>query len=119
MYNWIFRNSTCYCHFVYVHLVLFNFKEEEVLWEVTEKIKASRLKRFTIPLDEQRPSESEKLWIKVSEAIINEDQDAATVEKTILEEKQRNDVKERHTHKINWIPRFFTSVIHVQRVLSI
>jgi hypothetical protein len=83
---------------------------EEVLWEVTEKIKSSRLKRFTIPVEEQGANESEKLWIKVSDAILNEDQEAATVEKTVLEEKQRREVKDRHARNVDWDPKYFTYV---------
>ena len=88
-----------------------------MLWEVTEKIKSSRLKRFTIPLEEQSPCESEKLWIKVSEAIANEDQEAATVEKTILEEMQRHDVKDRNSRKVEWNPKFFTFVSRIVPVI--
>ena len=62
---------------------------EEVLWEVTDEVRAARLKRFVVPKEEQQDFESTKLWRKVSEAINNEDQNAATEEKTVLEEAQR------------------------------
>jgi len=62
---------------------------EEVLWEVTDQVRAARLKRFVVPQEEQLDFESTKLWRKVSEAIANDDQNAATEEKTVLEEAQR------------------------------
>ena len=65
-----------------------------MLWEVTDQVRAARLKRFVVPQEEQLDFESTKLWRKVSEAIANDDQNAATEEKTVLEEAQR--VKE-HT----------------------
>jgi hypothetical protein len=37
-----------------------------VLWEVTPEVRAQRLKRFTVPLEEQTEWESAKLWLQVS-----------------------------------------------------
>lgn len=48
-----------------------------------------RLKRYTVPLDQQEEFESERLWQHVSAAIVRDDMNAATEEKTILEEAQR------------------------------
>jgi len=77
---------------------------------VTDEVKASRLTRYTIPIEEQKANESENLWIKVSEAIGREDQEAATIEKTFLEERQRHDVKDRTSRNIDWNAQYF---IHV------
>jgi hypothetical protein len=44
------------------------------LWEVSDEVRASRLRRFVVPREEQSNFESEKLWSKVSEAIAKDDQ---------------------------------------------
>ena len=65
------------------------------------------MKRFTVPFDEQEDFESVKLWHKVSAAIENDDQVAATEEKFILEEAQRAGARKRKTEGSSWIPRVF------------
>ena len=50
------------------------FQVEQVLWEVSDEVRASRLRRFVVPREEQSNFESEKLWSKVSEAIAKDDQ---------------------------------------------
>ena len=44
------------------------------MWEVSDEVRASRLRRFVVPREEQSNFESEKLWSKVSEAIAKDDQ---------------------------------------------
>jgi hypothetical protein len=39
--------------------------QEEVLWEVSPEVRAQRLKRYTVPLQEQTQWESAKLWQQV------------------------------------------------------
>lgn len=78
--------------------------EESVLFAPTPEIKNKRLKRFTVPIESQAPTESEKLWQHVSAAIYRDDQTAATEEKTILEELQRAATKERKATCSEWIP---------------
>ena len=73
-------------------------QKEEVLWKVTDEIRASRLKRYIVPIENQGIWESERLWNKVSDAIKAEDQTAATEEKSALEEAQRARARE---HKAN------------------
>ena len=53
---------------------LVSFQVEQVLWEVSDEVRASRLRRFVVPREEQSNFESEKLWSKVSEAIAKDDQ---------------------------------------------
>merc|ERR1712106_358053 len=69
--------------------------EEEVLWNPTPEVKAQRMVRYTVPVENQGETESENLWKHVTQAIDNEDQVAATEEKTILEEAQRSALRER------------------------
>ncbi|XP_039232730.1 oxysterol-binding protein-related protein 8 isoform X4 [Drosophila yakuba] len=69
--------------------------EETVLFKVDAETRSKRLTRYMVPLELQENNESQRLWQRVSEAIAREDQVAATEEKTVLEERQRADAKER------------------------
>lgn len=83
--------------------------EETSLLDVA-LLKEQRMARFLMRLDLQQEYESQRLWLKVSEAILNEDQVAATEQKTIIEEAQRS----RARNLINpWVPRFFHRDPHV------
>lgn len=62
--------------------------------------------------------ESVKLWAKVSKAIENDDQNAATEEKTILEEAQRAGARERKVLGKEWIPKHFQLVSLIGTVFS-
>lgn len=81
--------------------------QEEILWQVSSDVQSSRLKRFSVPLEEQEQFESAWLWRHVSEAIVNEDQVAATEEKTKLEEAQRAGHKERKETGTEWVTKHF------------
>ncbi|KAK7084056.1 Oxysterol-binding protein-related protein 8 [Halocaridina rubra] len=81
--------------------------EEEVLWHATPEVKTQRLQRFTVAVEQQGQFESERLWQLVSAAIKNEDQVAATEEKTILEEAQRSAARERKAKCEEWVPKYF------------
>lgn len=80
---------------------------EQVLWEVSDEVRASRLRRFVVPREEQSNFESEKLWSKVSEAIAKDDQNAATDEKSCLEEEQRAAARDRKERCYQHIPKYF------------
>ena len=47
---------------------------EESFWKVNPEVMGNRLKRYTVPMDEQNEFESAKMWRKVSEAIEKDDQ---------------------------------------------
>lgn len=81
--------------------------EESVLFSPTPDVKSKRLKRFTVPIESQGLHESERLWQHVSDAILRDDQKAATDEKTVLEEAQRSLVKERQVTGAVWNPTLF------------
>lgn len=81
--------------------------DTEVLWEVTPEIRASRLPRYTVPIQDQTEWESARLWQHVSQAIINEDQVGATEEKTKLEEAQRAGYRERDATGTKWMTKLF------------
>ncbi|CAH2083441.1 unnamed protein product [Euphydryas editha] len=67
-------------------------------------LKEQRLPRFLVRVDKQQEWESQRLWLKVSEAILNEDQVIATEQKTIIEEAQRARAR---SLLAPWIPRLF------------
>ena len=48
-----------------------------------------------------------RLWTAVSEAVVQGDQNAATHEKFLLEETQRQGTKERKAKMVEWVPRLF------------
>ncbi|XP_043201383.1 oxysterol-binding protein-related protein 8-like isoform X1 [Amphibalanus amphitrite] len=81
--------------------------ERETLWNPTPEVCRQRLKRYTVPLDEQGIWESELLWAKVSKEIERDDQVAATNEKFVLEEAQRAAAKERKATCTEWVPKYF------------
>ncbi|GMT06531.1 hypothetical protein PENTCL1PPCAC_28705 [Pristionchus entomophagus] len=69
------------------------------LWEATPETFQRRLQMKEIPLEQQGDWESKRLWLKVSEAIQNDDQYAATEEKTVLEDDQRRRAKSGVPHE--------------------
>ncbi|GMR62677.1 hypothetical protein PMAYCL1PPCAC_32872 [Pristionchus mayeri] len=72
---------------------------KSTLWEATPDTFGRRLQRKEIPVESQGTWESKKLWIKVSEAIQNDDQYKATEEKTVLEGDQRRRAKSGIPHE--------------------
>ncbi|XP_070138356.1 oxysterol-binding protein-related protein 8 isoform X2 [Drosophila bipectinata] len=81
--------------------------EETLLFRADAEMRSKRLTRYLVPLEEQQPFESQLLWQRVSDAIAREDQVAATEEKTVLEERQRSDAKERVSTDSQYIPGIF------------
>lgn len=66
--------------------------EVQVLFSSTPQVRKQRLPRYTVSLDNQGENESERLWQHVSAAISRDDMNAATEEKTLLEEAQRSEL---------------------------
>ncbi|XP_047522484.1 oxysterol-binding protein-related protein 8 isoform X3 [Pieris napi] len=69
-------------------------------------LKEQRLPRYLVDIEKQHEWESQRLWVKVSEAILSEDQVLATEQKTIIEEAQRARARNQLT---TWTPRLFHS----------
>ncbi|XP_062526977.1 oxysterol-binding protein-related protein 8 isoform X1 [Bombyx mori] len=67
-------------------------------------LKEQRLPRYLVRLENQQDYESQRLWLKVSEAIQNDDQIAATEQKTVIEEAQRARARNLVAP---WVPRYF------------
>lgn len=80
---------------------------EETLWQVGPEVVSNRLKRFTVPIEQQTEWESARLWAEVGEAITKEDQVAATEEKTKLEVAQREALKDRQGMGEDWQTKLF------------
>ncbi|KAI8979278.1 hypothetical protein BDF20DRAFT_820343 [Mycotypha africana] len=59
---------------------------------------------------DQDPMESRRLWSKVTDAILRNDMDTATAEKTAIENKQREAVKQREAERKQFKPRFFNVI---------
>ncbi|CAG5116373.1 unnamed protein product, partial [Candidula unifasciata] len=83
-------------------------REKVLFWDPSLETRSKRLLRYTVPLELQNDNESERLWAKVSEAVIEQDMHMATAEKHKLEERQRIEAKERHKHNLEWMPKWFT-----------
>jgi hypothetical protein len=62
------------------------------------------------PLSEQDERESQKLWHNVTEAIKRKDQEAATDEKSRIEDMQRSEAARRNDEGVDWHPRLFRRV---------
>ncbi|XP_076386413.1 oxysterol-binding protein-related protein 8 isoform X5 [Megachile rotundata] len=85
--------------------------QESVFFNPTPEVRKKRLKKYTVPLENQGPWESEKLWYDVTQAINKDDQIAATEAKTQLEEAQRERAKERKIKGQEWVPKYFVQDI--------
>ncbi|XP_060014232.1 oxysterol-binding protein-related protein 5 isoform X2 [Lagenorhynchus albirostris] len=79
----------------------------ELFWNPSEEVRGQRLKRHTVPLEEQTELESERLWQHVTRAISEGDQHKATQEKFALEEAQRHQARERQQNLVPWTPQLF------------
>ncbi|KAK9479681.1 hypothetical protein V1514DRAFT_327859 [Lipomyces japonicus] len=59
------------------------------------------------PISEQGPLESRRLWLKVTNALAKQNHDEATEEKFIIEDRQRQETKQREEEGVEWHPRLF------------
>lgn len=90
-------------------LEITNVKTNEctVLWEPTPEIRQNRVPMQKPLWEDMKENESDKLWNKVTDAIKKGDQQAATDEKTVLEERQRKEARERQERSIIYKPKLF------------
>lgn len=61
-------------------------------------------------MEEQDERESQKLWYKTVAALKERNHDAATDEKTRIEDMQREETAKRAEDGVEWHPRLFRSV---------
>ncbi|KAI9143827.1 hypothetical protein BKA69DRAFT_1059245 [Paraphysoderma sedebokerense] len=69
--------------------------------------------KVVLPEDKQEVYESRRLWSKVTASILNRNLNAATDEKTKIEDDQRRKARAREAEGEEWDPRFF-EVISVE-----
>lgn len=62
------------------------------------------------PLEDQEERESQRLWKKVAQAVKDRDHDVATDEKSLIEERQREEAAKRAADGLEWTPRLFRRV---------
>ncbi|PKS12016.1 hypothetical protein jhhlp_001312 [Lomentospora prolificans] len=62
------------------------------------------------PIEDQEERESQRLWQKVVQAVKNRDHEVATDEKTLIEDRQRQEAAMRAADGIEWTPRLFRRV---------
>jgi hypothetical protein len=81
--------------------------KKELLFDATH---ARETPPKTRPLAEQEERESQKLWQNVTVAIRARYQDAATEEKSRIEDMQREEAAKRLDDGVDWHPRLFREV---------
>lgn len=62
------------------------------------------------PLEEQDERESQKLWLKTTQAVREKNHELATEEKTKVEDMQRDEAAKRAQEGVEWHPRLFRKV---------
>lgn len=62
------------------------------------------------PIEDQEERESQRLWQKVVQAVKDRDHDVATDEKTLIEDRQRQEAALRAADGVEWTPRLFRRV---------
>lgn len=62
------------------------------------------------PIDQQYPTESQRLWNPVIQALYDRNHDVATDEKTKIEESQREKAAKRVKDGVQWKPKLFRPV---------
>jgi len=74
---------------------------------IFDAYKATAVKKDIAPESEQMENESRRLWSKVTDAIKKGDQDAATEQKSAIEDKQRDLAKQRESSGEEFQPKHF------------
>lgn len=62
------------------------------------------------PIEDQGERESQRLWKETVQAILTQNHEAATDEKTKIEDRQRDEAAKRADEGIDWRPRLFRPV---------
>lgn len=73
-------------------------------------LKAKPSPPLSRPLAEQDERESQKLWAKTAQAVKDRNHELATVEKTKVEDMQREEAAKRANDGVEWHPRLFKRV---------
>lgn len=62
------------------------------------------------PIEEQEERESQKLWAATAKAVKERNHELATIEKTKIEDQQREETAKRNNDGVEWHPRLFRMV---------
>lgn len=62
------------------------------------------------PMEDQEERESQRLWHKVVQAVKERNHEVATDEKTLIEDRQREEAARRAAEGVEWQPRLFRRV---------
>ncbi|KAF3014539.1 hypothetical protein E8E15_000763 [Penicillium rubens] len=81
--------------------------KKDVLFDATHAKHSPPLVR---PMEEQGERESQRLWHKTVQALLARNHEAATDEKTKIEDRQRDEAAKRADEGIEWRPRLFRPV---------
>lgn len=80
---------------------------KETLFDATH---AKHSKPQARPIEEQGERESQRLWQETVKAIVARNHEAATDEKSKIEDRQRDEASKRTDEGIDWRPRLFRPV---------
>lgn len=78
-----------------------------MLFDADSEVGKRVAEKIAPPEEEQEPTESRRQWIKLTEAILAKNMDAATDAKCEVEDAQREDRRIRDEKGETFIPRFF------------
>lgn len=62
------------------------------------------------PIEEQEERESQKIWAATAKAVKERNHELATIEKTKIEDQQREEAAKRINDGVEWHPRLFRMV---------
>lgn len=88
-------------------LTIVQSHKKTVLFDATN---AKHSKPIARPIEEQGERESQRLWQETVKAIIARNHEAATDEKTKIEDRQREEAAKRAEEGIDWKPRLFRHI---------
>lgn len=88
-------------------LIQLQSHKKDVLFDASH---AKHSKPIARPIEEQGERESQRLWHSTVQAIIARNHEAATDEKTKIEDRQREEAAKRADEGVEWKPRLFRAV---------
>ncbi|KAJ5960002.1 uncharacterized protein N7479_007152 [Penicillium vulpinum] len=90
-----------------MHMKDVHTHKKDLLFDATHAKHTPPLVR---PMEEQGERESQRLWYKTVQAIVARNHEAATDEKTKIEDRQRDEAAKRAEEGIDWHPRLFRPI---------
>lgn len=93
----------------------FSFQDPE---EFVDVHKLKIVKKIVRPISQQRENESRNLWKDVTAGLKYNDIEKATQAKADLEQKQRDEAKERKLSNVEWETKVSNQQINKTNVLS-